>query len=69
MANKLEILHEGHESWETLIIKQKWTSWEFSQCSDGDVEICCDGENGSQHLFLNQDELPTLIKFLQTKVK
>jgi hypothetical protein len=60
---------ETNPDWNSLEIKQKWSTWNISSHSDGDVEIECTTENGSEHLFLNQDELKQFISFLQTKVK
>lgn len=69
MESKIQILHEGHEQWEALHIEQKWDTWEISQHSDGDVEIRCEDDEGSKTLFLTQEELKQVIKFLQSKVK
>ena len=69
MANKIQILHEGHEQWEILRITRTWETWEIQQLHDGDVEICCDSEESCKSLFLSQDELKRVITFLQSKVK
>ncbi len=61
---------ESNPNWNSLEIKQKWSTWNVSSFSDGDVEIeCHTDQNGSEHLILNQDELKQFIAFLQTKVK
>jgi hypothetical protein len=59
---------ESTPEWNSMTIKQKWSTWNISSYSDGDVEIECDTDNGSEHLFLNQQELKKFIKFLQSKV-
>jgi len=64
----IKIFSEG-EAWETLHIRRKWQSWEIQQCHDGDVEISCEGTEGTNSLFLSQDELKQVIAFLQSKVK
>jgi hypothetical protein len=53
-----------------MVIEQRWSTWNVSSHSNGDVEIeCHTDQNGSEHLILNQDELKQFIAFLQTKVK
>lgn len=69
MAQEIQILHEGHEQWETLQVECRFETWQISQHRDGDVEICCDSSDGTKLLFLNQDELKRVIAFLQSKVK
>ena len=60
---------ENNPQWSSMSIEQKWSTWNISSHSDGDVEIECDVKNwGSEHLFLNQQELKKFIKFLQSKV-
>jgi hypothetical protein len=62
--------YETNPDWNSLEIKQKWSTWGVSSYTDGDVEIeCHTDQNGSEHLVLNQDELKQFIAFLQTKVK
>jgi hypothetical protein len=60
---------ETNSEWNSMTIKQKWSTWNISSYSDGDVEIECATDNSSEHLFLNQEELKKFIKFLQTKIK
>jgi hypothetical protein len=61
---------ETNPEWSSLEIKQRWSTWNVSSFSDGDVEIeCFTDQNGSEYLILNQDELKQFIAFLQTKVK
>jgi len=67
-TERIKILHEG-ESWERLQIERRLETWEVSQCLDGDVEISCDGSDGTTCLFLSQDELKQVIAFLQKQVK
>lgn len=67
--SRIKILHEKHPDWERLEIKGKWETWEVSHCHDGDVEISCEGSDGSACLFLTQEELKQFIAFLQSKVK
>jgi len=60
---------ENNPQWNSMTIEQKWSTWNISSHSDGDVEIECDSKiGGSEHLFLNQQELKKFIKFLQSKV-
>jgi hypothetical protein len=61
---------ETNPEWNSMTIKQKWSTWNVSSHQDGDVEIECEIDNwGREHLFLNQEELKKFIKFLQTKIK
>jgi hypothetical protein len=54
--------------WDNMVIKMKWSEWNISSNSDGDVEIECSTEEDYNHLFLNQDELKQFIEFLKEKV-
>ncbi|MCE5224869.1 MAG: hypothetical protein LLG05_03325 [Porphyromonadaceae bacterium] len=58
--------YESNPEWDNMEIEQNWN---ISSHANGDVEIECTTENGSEYLFLNQDELKQFIAFLQTKVK
>lgn len=61
---------ETKPEWNSMVIEQRWSTWNVSSHFDGDVEIeCHTDQNGSEHLILNQDELKQFIAFLQTKVK
>ena len=66
---KITILHEGHEQWETMHIARKWETWEISRHHDDDIEISCEGSDGTAMLFLSQDELKQVIAFLQKQIK
>ena len=68
MTNRIQIFNEG-TPWECLRIQRKWETWEIEQCTDSDVEITCQGTDGTATLFLSQDELKEVIAFLQSKVK
>jgi len=61
--------YESNPEWDSLIVKQKWSTWTLDSHSDGDVEICCTTDEGDTSLFLTQDELKLVIEFLQSKVK
>jgi hypothetical protein len=62
--------YESNPEWDNMEIEQKWSTWNVSSFpGNNDVEIECTTENGSEYLFLNQDELKQFIAFLQTKVK
>jgi hypothetical protein len=69
MSNEIQILNQG-ESYETLHIRRRWSTWEIQQDYAGDVEISCE-ESGAcaAHLSLSQDELKQVIAFLQSKIK
>lgn len=58
----------SNPEWDSMIIEQKWSTWHIQGHSDGDIEIECFTDQGSSHLFLNQDELKQFIEFLQEKV-
>ncbi len=61
---------DNNPQWNTIEIKQKWSTWTVSGHSDGDIDIeCHTDDNGSEHLFLNQTELKEMIAFLQTKIQ
>lgn len=62
-------IYESNPEWNSLEINQNWSNWHISSLPNGEVEIECYTENGSEHLFLNQDELKQVIAFLQTKLK
>lgn len=66
--SRIKILHEGTD-WERLEIKRRWETWEVSRCHDGDIEISCEGSDGTAMLFLSQEELKEFIAFLQKNVK
>ena len=68
MSQTIQIISEG-EAWEILQIKQKWSTWEITQCNDGDVEISCETDEDTSHLFLDQEKLKQVIEFLQSKLK
>ena len=57
------------KEWSSMSISGKWSTWNITGHSDGDVEIECETSNGSEHLILNQDELKRVIEFLQSKLK
>lgn len=63
--------YEFSPEWNSMTIEQRWSTWEVSSHSDGDVEISCteNSTNDTEHLILNQDELKQFIAFLQTKVR
>jgi len=66
---KIKIIrYDFNPQWDTMGFKQKHSDWSICSHGDGDVEIECTNEDGSSHLFLNQDELKQLIQFLQEKV-
>ena len=66
---KIEIISEGTE-WESIKIKRKWEAWTIDSADkDGDVEIACEGADGTAMLFLSQDELKQVIAFLQKQIK
>ena len=68
--SKLEITkYETNPEWDRINIKQTSSEWCIDWCKDGDVEIHCSTDDGSNSLFLNQDELKQVIEFLQSKVK
>jgi hypothetical protein len=68
--SKLEITrYEGKPEWDRIDVNQKWSTWTIEGCLDGDVQIECSTHDGSNSLFLNQDELKQFIEFLQSKVK
>jgi hypothetical protein len=60
--------YENAPKWDNMVIKQKWSEWNISSHSDGDVEIECSTKENNSHLFLNQDELKQFIEFLKEKV-
>jgi hypothetical protein len=67
--SKLEITkYKGKPERDKIEIKRYWADWTIEGCLD-DVEIHCSNDNGSNSLFLNQDELKQVIEFLQSKVK
>jgi hypothetical protein len=68
MANIVINRYESNPKWDNMVIKQKWSEWNISSHSDGDVEIEFQDEEGNNHLFLNQDELKQFIEFLKEKV-
>jgi len=62
------IKYEDHPEWNRIDIKQKWEEcWSVEYCKDGDISIECITVDGSNTLFLNQDEVKQLIEFLQEK--
>jgi hypothetical protein len=61
--------YDSNPNWDSMSLKQKWSEWEVSSHSDGDIEIECITDAGSSTLILNQDELKQFIQFLQEKVK
>ena len=68
MTNIVINRFESVPEWDNMIIKSKWCEWSIQGHRDGDVEIECCNEEGSNYLFLNQDELKQFIEFLQEKV-
>jgi hypothetical protein len=60
--------YDFNPQWDTMEIKQKHSDWSICSHGDGDVEIECTTSDGSNHLFLSQDELKQLIQFLNEKV-
>ena len=68
MANIETTRFDSNPQWDSMTIRQKWSTWRIQGHSDGDIEIECDSSEGSNHLFLNQDELKQFIQFLQEKV-
>ena len=68
--SKLEITkYETNPEWDRIDIKQTSSEWCIESYLDGDVSIECSTDDGSNTLFLNQDELKQVIEFLQSKVK
>ena len=65
----MKTLFEGTDS-EMIETKTRYNEWNINKMGD-DVFIECwdDDGNGSTALALNQDELKTLIAFLQRQVK
>ena len=61
--------YENNPEWDRMDINQKYSDWCIEGHSDGDVEIECFTNDGSNSLILNQEELKQLIEFLQSKVK
>jgi hypothetical protein len=59
---------ESNPEWNTITVEQKFSTWTIGSHSDGDIEIECSTNNGSDHLFLNQTELKEFIEFLQSKI-
>ena len=65
----MKILHENTE-YETLEIKQKYNEWNINRLCDEVIIECWDDDgNGSTALVLNQEELKTLVAFLQKQIK
>lgn len=60
--------YENNPEWNSLEINQS-CNWHMSSLPNGEVEIACYTDNGSEHLYLDQNELKQVIAFLQTKVK
>ena len=56
--------------WEMMQIRGLWTTFTWnSKDKEGDVELSCESnENGTETLYLNQDEIKQLITFLQKQV-
>ena len=55
--------------WEMIELKGKWTTLTWgSKDSAGNVEFCCDHENGTETIFYTQEELKQLISFLQKQI-
>lgn len=62
--------YESNPEWNSMEISQNWNNWHISSHNNGDVEIeCYTDQNGSEILFLNQEQLKQVIEFLQTKLK
>ena len=63
-------IYKSISEWNSMEIKQTWSTWNISSHPDGDVEIeCYTDDNRTEVLILNQDELRQVIAFLQTKLK
>ena len=69
MTERITETNFENNDWNSMSISGKWTNWNITGYSDGDVEIECETSDGSEHLILNQDELKRVIKFLQSKLK
>jgi hypothetical protein len=69
MASKIQhAKFEFTPQWNSIQIEQKFSTWSVNSHSDGDVEIECYTQEGSNQLFLNQMELQEFIEFLQSKI-
>ena len=71
MSSIIHTKFENNPQWDSIRIEGRWSTWDVSSCSNGDVEIEFESTavSWSEHLFLNQDELKEFIQFLQTKLK
>lgn len=64
----MKILFEGTK-YESLEIKRKYNEWNVTKGCDGDVCIECEDANfGNQALVLNQEDIKTLVTFLQKQI-
>lgn len=61
--------YENNPEWNHLEVAGRYADWSVNSYMDGDVEIECSTNDGSNSLILNQEELKQFIQFLQTKVK
>lgn len=69
MSDRITETNYDNKEWNSMSISGKWSTWNITGYSDGDVEIECETSDGSNHLILNQDELKRVIEFLQFKLK
>ena len=66
--NKLIITNADTE-WEMLEFKSKWASWCIcSKDREGNVQLDCDHDYGSETTHLTQDEIKEIIAFLQRQI-
>jgi len=68
---KIELkTYEDLPEWNSMEIKNPWSTWVIDSYPEGAVEIrCYDNVTSPKVVILNQDELKQVIAFLQTKVK
>lgn len=65
----MKTLFEGTDS-EMIEIKTRYNEWNINRLCDEVIIECWDDDgNGSTALALNQDELKTLVAFLQKQIK
>lgn len=69
MSDRITETNYDIKEWNSMSISGKWSTWNVTGHSDGDVEIECETSDGSEYLILNQDELKRVIEFLQSKLK
>ena len=69
MSDRITETNYDNAEWNSMSISGRWSTWNISGCSDGDVEIECESRDGAEHLILNQSELRQVIEFLQSKLR